>query len=1299
MPKFLKLTSPSGNHEFVDIAEFNKNPNAYGKYKIQMVNDSTGENFNIPATMFGQAQKDGLRAWNMDKQTTKRKQVQNPAFQAPMPNGNLPADWGNAEMVNPKGFDAFGTNVPTTKAQQDAKDFVQGFDDAIKGRKTDGTDAWRDTMQRMANMNVQSARKQFEDQIDYAQATGKPLTDDFLVQNLRNEENGFSMNKFRVAPTVARDKNGKPILDQKGDPVKGWTTDDVRASVERQTDIAARQRELELNKKTTEEKLSDLYRQRESLKKKLDTGDKFTSIYQSQYGTHSVNNREAQLQLIEVEKAIQSLEAVRDKDELAWNGFFRGFENTAGNLRSWDFGLSDLALMGKMEEIKGKIDKGQQLTADEQELATSKMGADAAAALEDETMGNTYRWAKIGGESLPFMADFMLTGGYRGIAVKFAREASKLATKTLARNVLRNTGTLIGDVVGAYGMALTTQAGKTTADILRRHQGSLTVDENGNFKFEGGESMPSAIAHGLNAAAIENYTEKFGEHLNFAKVFGKYGTEGMTQFFQNLSNKGWAKTMNAVAKRGGINGYIPEVIEEEIGLPLNALITGDNSWSDVLDVKQQADILGGMAISIGAMGALGLGVHLGKKGTTRLAARHYESKLNDADFNAAMAFNHGKWLDLKDVIDNTENKYMPSVQDRIIKSPALTPEQKIAANKYINTLLTYRGFNLGLMANMNNAEQEQQPARTVITPTQIDGKTSYAITYYNENGEEIGTAPQVFNTLENAETYKQMLDEKKNDIQLQDLYSSIYIKDRDGSMRQSLDQQLQTVGLSLNDISRILNKSPFRRTDKEIQALDIMQNIANGMVYPPNEVHEEKDAQDGADLAEGTPVGDQATIDIVNERESNAISQWNQVADPDLQSSIKDLYEQGKTSNDIFDWLVANEYSDDVIAAFAELCNSGAQKDKFIEVTGQKIEEQVNQKVQQVTFAGLLNGEESPIVLQVQDQTGAPMYIVSGNISVDEQGTLTSDGLIILRDEQGNFIQRPDTQGLTLAGAYNADDYRNQLLTQTQEAVTAQIQTTEYKAPEYNDSDMEAQAPEAPQGSGLTVPQPTTPPADTNEQQEPQQEPEPAIPTDENGNLLYHKAPIEATILDLYNGELDDEEIRDFVQNKINESSKEYDKANKKKPKIGTDKNAYLQAKTQWQSQVDEAKQQLDYWNSVQNYIQQQTHTTPEEIKAAQDELSGTTARLEYARQAPEGATTPEQIAGEFVKNAKIQPEDFYRETGLTAADARNQYPGMLSNDGATIARLAEQLVQYDNDNYGGMFFKGDDMEARNYII
>ena len=44
MPKFLNLISQSGKDEFVDISEFNKNPNAYGKYKIRMVDDATGKN-------------------------------------------------------------------------------------------------------------------------------------------------------------------------------------------------------------------------------------------------------------------------------------------------------------------------------------------------------------------------------------------------------------------------------------------------------------------------------------------------------------------------------------------------------------------------------------------------------------------------------------------------------------------------------------------------------------------------------------------------------------------------------------------------------------------------------------------------------------------------------------------------------------------------------------------------------------------------------------------------------------------------------------------------------------------------------------------------------------------------------------------------------------------------------------------------------------------------------------------------------------------------------------------------------
>jgi hypothetical protein len=54
----------------------------------------------------------------------------------------------------------------------------------------------------------------------------------------------------------------------------------------------------------------------------------------------------------------------------------------------------------------------------------------------------------------------------------------------------------------------------------------------------------------------------------------------------------------------GINGFAEEVMEEEIGIPLHALLDGEGKVSDLLDAKQQLDIIGGMAISVGSMYAM-----------------------------------------------------------------------------------------------------------------------------------------------------------------------------------------------------------------------------------------------------------------------------------------------------------------------------------------------------------------------------------------------------------------------------------------------------------------------------------------------------------------------------------------------------------------------------------------------------------------------------------------------------------------------------------------------------------------------
>lgn len=221
------------------------------------------------------------------------------------------------------------------------------------------------------------------------------------------------------------------------------------------------------------------------------------------------------------------------------------------------------------------------------------------------------------------------------------------------------------------------------------------------------------------------------------------------------------------------------------------------------------------------------------------------------------------------------------------------------------------------------------------------------------------------------------------------------------------------------------------------------------------------------------------------------------------------------------------------------------------------------------------------------------------------------------------------------------------------------------------------------------------------QEQPAQEEQKPAIPTDEKGNMLYHQVPVETTINDLYDGSLDDNEIRDFVDANISEADKNLEKVNKKAPKIGTNKAEYLKKKQEWQKQVEDATRIRDYWNSVRDYIAQQTHTTPEDVKAAQDELSGEAARREYQDMGGSVQQDAVSVASDFIRGAKITPESFKAETGY-GTDEQRKFVGMIAKaekGGKTIDRLAEELVSYDNAEMNGSLFGGDTSSAKDAIL
>ena len=431
-----------------------------------------------------------------------------------------------------------------------------------------------------------------------------------------------------------------------------------------------------------------------------------------------------------VNQQIGALEAVKQYPTSSWGeDALKALDNTAFTAKTWDFGLTDFATMGQMERIKTKMDNNIPLSGSDKMLLKSKLGADAAAALEDEKMGNIYRWTKIAGQSLPFMLDFALTGGFGGITKGISRGALKYAAKRgmgkVSAAILKNTGIVAGDVIGSYAMAGTEQALKTGADIMQRHLGNLYQDENGDYKFgtfdengnllhEGGDSMGTALYKGLTSAMVENYTEKlFGHNYGIKKgaiaAMEKHGMNGTAQFFKNIGKSGWYTNSKKWMEKFGINGFGEEVMEEEIGIPLHALLDGDNKLSDLGDAKQQLDIIGGMAISVGSMYAMGAGSRPVKGIYNRAQYYRFRNKVNVADSDAQNLMGDS-WADIKDKIDYATNEQMGSVLAGILRQrDTMTKEQINAAVNYGVNLMKMRGYNVAKTAEINAREITNEP--------------------------------------------------------------------------------------------------------------------------------------------------------------------------------------------------------------------------------------------------------------------------------------------------------------------------------------------------------------------------------------------------------------------------------------------------------------------------------------------------------------------------------------------------------------------------------------------------------------
>ena len=453
----------------------------------------------------------------------------------------------------------------------------------------------------------------------------------------------------------------------------------------------------------------------------------------------------------ETEELIKNLEEQKDRENGVDVGFWRGFGRTMGDVRTWDFGMGDMA--DAMTMMNADKFKGDNATEGERESYDMMMGAiHEKQQAEERYGGNADFWNRAGvmtGYMPSFMLDFILTGGgFNGLST-FSKGSTKVAAKVIGKetaekmaqqgfksyikeNGVRGLGQYATDwtikalgitaddlLVRAPLMTNTIQAGKTVSDIIDRKLGDVVVDENGNYDFSNDKTWGSAIWQGEANAIIENYSEMFGAHLdpiltlgNMSKLANVLGAKRLG----GVLSKADAGALNSIMgqthqmfNKMGVSDYVGEVSEEYYGQLWRTMLNLDDAYQQNPDGTRtnlfatgqfHGDIWGGMALSMGLMGA----------GKHTLSAANYASMkhgVNKADAKVNEMLGNEIWEPLRATLDLTTNENVGEVAELIAKDQEFTTEEKAAVLEYMEHSLNLRGFNLGTLAQKRGGEQDE----------------------------------------------------------------------------------------------------------------------------------------------------------------------------------------------------------------------------------------------------------------------------------------------------------------------------------------------------------------------------------------------------------------------------------------------------------------------------------------------------------------------------------------------------------------------------------------------------------------
>lgn len=411
-----------------------------------------------------------------------------------------------------------------------------------------------------------------------------------------------------------------------------------------------------------------------------------------------------------------------------WGRATRGLKKGLTSASTYDLGLSDTDIAGSLKEASDRYAKGQATQMDELLLD--------AAALNSETEGK-YADALGGwfgaGEGIPGVASFMMQIGSNPMS-GFGKATAQSVAKTVTKRAVQKFGTglaakaaitlakgatrVAADAVEAGVVTAMYSPTKIVGDYLNRKTGTVVHDGNGGYTFEGKEySDIKAVAKAINDQNAENLSEMWGDYLpgigKVGKLIGKgarkIGLGKVVNAFEQMSSSQWMKTWNEFMDRTKWNGLSGEYMEEAEKNLYNALTNGDmtldtNPNTGVFSRKINEDTFKSVALMSGIMSGIST------VGYTRFKYKASRGQ-KKADNNAKAVLGAEKWSEIKNLIDNADDKSIGGILEQIGNDNSLNTKQKMAILDYQYKSAVAHGANIQDLKNKLEGNYDEKANR------------------------------------------------------------------------------------------------------------------------------------------------------------------------------------------------------------------------------------------------------------------------------------------------------------------------------------------------------------------------------------------------------------------------------------------------------------------------------------------------------------------------------------------------------------------------------------------------------------